>query len=178
MAAALELEIVTPRGIVLDTDVDEVVAPSVNGEFGVLPGHLPLLAALGTGLVHYTKSGKTTDVAVGRGFVEVLKDRALVLTDRYATKDDVDVLKVRERLKEVDSELERWEGDLSDPARLELIEEEQWLAAQLELIGDPPPPRVLDVSRAFDYAAVIPDAEAIDGEAPAIADDESDDADG
>ena len=111
----LQLEIVTPQGVVLTERVEEVVAPSVKGEFGVLAGHLPMLAALHTGLLHYRKGGTVTDVAVGSGFAEVLNDKALILTDRYIVADDVDVLKVRERLKEVDAELDKWDGELDDP---------------------------------------------------------------
>lgn len=150
------LEVVTPKGMALNEQVEEVIAPSVEGEFGVLPGHLPLLAALATGLVRYRLDGELHQVAVGAGFVEINKDHALVLTDRYTTKDEVDVLSVRERLKEVDEELESWQGELLDAHRLELIEEEQWLAAQLELIGDPPVSKVLVASRSLDYADVIP----------------------
>ncbi len=54
----IQLEIVTPRGRALTASVDEVTAPSVNGEFGVLPGHLPLLAALRTGIVSYRQGGR------------------------------------------------------------------------------------------------------------------------
>jgi F-type H+-transporting ATPase subunit epsilon len=156
----LQLEIVTPQGLVLSAEVDEVVAPSVNGEFGVLPGHLPLLAALHIGLLHYRKGNKLTDVAVGSGFAEVLHDKAIVLTDRYTTKDAVDVLAVRKKLKDVDNKLERWDGDLDDPERMALIEEEQWLAVQLELYGDPPQNRVLVEMRTNDYSDVIPEVEA------------------
>ncbi len=153
----LRLEIVTPKGVVLSEDVDEVVAPSVAGEFGVLPGHLPMLAALHIGLVRYRKPGGAhmTDVAVGSGFVEVKGERTLLLTDRFMKKDDVEVLEVRKRLSEVDRKIEAWAGELDDPARLELIEEEQWLAAQLELYGDPPVQRVLEHRRANDYAQLL-----------------------
>jgi F-type H+-transporting ATPase subunit epsilon len=136
----LRLEIVTPKGVVLSEDVEEVIAPSVRGEFGVLPGRLPMLAALATGIVRFKKvsASQLTDVAVGSGFVEVNGPKTLVLTDRFMAKDAVEVLSVRARLKEVDQKLETWQGELDDPMRLELIEEEQWLAAQLELYGDPP----------------------------------------
>ncbi len=153
---SLQLEIVTPKGVVLSTRVDEVVAPSVFGEFGVLAGHLPMLAALNTGLVHYQEGNSRVDVAVGGGFVEVLHDKALLLTDRYATKDDVDVLQVRQDLKKVDAKIEKWTGDLSDPERLALIEQEQWLATQLELLGDPPQAKVLEQSRSTEYAGLLP----------------------
>jgi F-type H+-transporting ATPase subunit epsilon len=155
----LLLEIVTPTGVALSERVDEIVAPSVQGEFGVLPGHLPMLAALDTGLLHYREGNKITDVAVGVGFAEVFRDKALVLTDRFMRKSEVDVLGVRERLKKVDKQLESWTGEGEDSHHLELIEEEQWLAAQLELHGDPPVPKVLSQARSVDYRDIIPEVE-------------------
>lgn len=141
------LEIVTPTGVPLRERVNELTAPSVAGEFGVLPGHLPLLAALRTGLVTYKQDGKENKFAVHHGFVEVVNDTALLLTEKFAKREDVDVVRVRKRLKEVDDELDHWTGELTDPRRAELIEEEQWLATQLELIGDPPLPMVREDTR-------------------------------
>ncbi len=146
-AETIQLEIVTPSGVKLRESVSDVNAPSVGGEFGVLPGHLPMLAALRTGIVTYHKGGEERKVAVHHGFVEVANDVALLLTERFIEKGDVDVVRVRLRLKEVDEELDHWQGELTDPRRRELIEEEQWLAAQLELIGDPPPPTVREDTR-------------------------------
>lgn len=157
--SGLQLQIVTPQGLVLEKRVDEVIAPSERGEFGVLSGHVPLLAALHIGLLHYREGNRVTDVAVGTGFAEILHDKALVLTDRFTTKDKVDVLAVRKALKDVDAKLERWDGDLADPERLALIEEEQWLAVQLELYGDPPQNRVLAESRSVDFTGVLPELE-------------------
>jgi len=161
------LEIVTPTGVALRKQVTDVTAPSVAGEFGVMPGHLPLLAALRTGLVSYHEGGKEFRLAVAHGFVEVVDDKALLLTERYINKDDVDVVRVRLRLKEVDAELDRWQGDLTDPKRRELIEEEQWLATQLELIGDPPLPLVREDTRFLaEHAEAPPVQEMIDGQHP------------
>ena len=82
-------------------------------------------------------------------------------------KDDVDVVKVRLRLKEVDEKLDRWQGDLTDPTRRELIEEEQWLATQLELIGDAPLPLVREDSRFLAaHAEAPPVHEMIEGQTP------------
>ncbi len=156
MADSILLEIVTPTGVALRERVAEVTAPSVAGEFGVLPGHLPLLAALRTGIVSYKKDGNDGRVAVHHGCVEVVNDHALLLTEGFIRKDDVDVVKVRMRLKEVDDELDHWHGELTDPKRKELIEEEQWLAAQLELIGDAPPPTVREDTRFLTEHAQAP----------------------
>jgi F-type H+-transporting ATPase subunit epsilon len=143
----ISLEIVTPTGVALRENVLELTAPSVAGEFGVLPGHLPVLAALRTGIVTYRQDGKENKVAVHHGFVEIVNDTALLLTERFAKPSDVQTVQVRKRLEEVDSELDHWEGELTDPRRVELIEEEQWLATQLELIGDAPPPMVREETR-------------------------------
>ena len=158
-AETIRLEIVTPTGVALSEQVNDVTAPSVEGEFGVFPGHLPLLAALRTGLVTYHQGGEEHQLAVAQGFVEVVHDTALLLTERFARKKDVDVVKVRLRLKDVDDELDHWQGDLTDPRRIELIEEEQWLAAQLELIGDPPPPTVREDTRFLAQNAEAPPVE-------------------
>ena len=133
------LEIVTPQGHALKEEVDDVAAPSVSGEFGVLPGHLPLLAALKTGIVTYHKGGQEKKLAVGDGFVEVKDDRALLLTYKVATRDQIDPVKVRLELKDVDHELEHYNGVPGSPEWLELVSREVWAAAQLELYGDPPP---------------------------------------
>jgi F-type H+-transporting ATPase subunit epsilon len=133
------LEIVTPQGLALKEDVDDVAAPSVSGEFGVLPGHLPLLAALKTGIVTYHQAGQEKKLAVADGFVEVKDDRALLLTDKIATREQIDPVKVRLELKDVDDQLDHYTGVPGSPEFLELVSREVWAAAQLELYGDPPP---------------------------------------
>jgi F-type H+-transporting ATPase subunit epsilon len=163
----IALEIVTPTGVALHEQVASVTAPSVAGEFGVLPGHLPLLAALRTGLVSFTVDGKEERVAVAHGFVEVNDDKALLLTEKFIRKENVDVVRVRLRLQEVDHELDHWQAELTDPRRTELIEEEQWLAAQLELIGDPPPATVREDTRFLSsHATPPPEAEFVSEQQP------------
>jgi len=141
-APRIHLEIVTPDGVKLDEQVTEVTAPSVDGEFGVLPGHRPLLAALKTGIVTYKQDGETHRVAVGAGFVEVADDEELVLTDHFMREGEVDPVRARLELKEADQALAAFEGDPASPEYAEIVERELWAAAQLELYGDPPPPTV------------------------------------
>ncbi|PIE05290.1 MAG: H(+)-transporting ATPase, partial [Sorangium cellulosum] len=90
-AGKIRLEVVTPEGTALNELVDELTSPSVKGQFGVLPGHLPLLAALRTGIISYRSGGKNVTCAVGPGFVEVADDHAILLTDRFSDKDAIDV---------------------------------------------------------------------------------------
>ena len=141
-ADKLELEIVTPEGVQLDETIDELTAPSVDGEFGVLPGHRPLLAALQTGLISFRVGNKTTQVAVGPGFVEIHEDKATVLTDKFSTKEQIDPVRVRLELKDADAALDNFKGEPKDPEYLDLVQRELWAASLLELYGDPPPPTI------------------------------------
>jgi F-type H+-transporting ATPase subunit epsilon len=154
MADKIQLEIVTPRGRALAAQVDEVTAPSVAGEFGVLPGHLPLLTALRTGIVTYRQGTDTKRCAVGGGFAEAGPDRLIMLTDEYTEREGIDPVIVRKELAEVEDQLRKLESvpivaadakgaapDLAEARarRDQLIARENWLAVQLELYGDPPP---------------------------------------
>ena len=146
MADTIHLEVVTPDGLKLAADVSEFTAPSVDGEFGVLPGHVPLLAALATGIVSYTLGGEKHAVAIGSGFAEVSDDKALLITDRFIKKEDIDPVVVRLALKEADEALDKFDGDLQGAAYGDLVARELWAAAELELYGDPPPPRMKTLS--------------------------------
>jgi F-type H+-transporting ATPase subunit epsilon len=152
-AERIELEIVTPRKRELAATVDEVTAPSVQGEFGVLPGHLPLLAALRTGLVTYRQGGETKRVAIGPGFAEAGPEKLVILTDEFMDREHIDPVVVRKDLAEVQEQLHKLEAvpivapdakgadAAAADARAQrevLIARENWCAAQLELYGDPP----------------------------------------
>ena len=141
-----QLEIITPDGVQLRESIDELTAPSVSGQFGVLPGHRPMLATLTTGIISYIKGGVTTQVAVGAGYVEIQGDRAVVLTDRFSNKATIDPVRVRLDLKEADAALDSFTGEAGSSDHTELIKRELWAAALLELYGDPPPPTL----RGFD----------------------------
>jgi F-type H+-transporting ATPase subunit epsilon len=142
----IQLEIVTPRGRALDVSADEVTAPSVSGEFGVMPGHLPLLAALRTGIVTYRQGTETKKCAVGAGFAEAGPNKVSILTDEYIEREQIDPVIVRKELAEVQAEIAKADqkpidttDEEADEALALLVLKENWLAAQLELYGDPPP---------------------------------------
>ncbi|MEK6607279.1 MAG: ATP synthase F1 subunit epsilon [Myxococcota bacterium] len=106
---ALHVEVVTPRGAALSADADEVVAPGVLGEFGVLPGHLPLLSGLRPGVLRLRHGGKQELVAVGAGFVQVgARDHVIVLTETCEKSAQVDVEVARRDLAAADEKLRAW----------------------------------------------------------------------
>lgn len=101
--ATLKLEIVTPDRKVLSEDVEYVGAPGIQGEFGVLPSHVPFLSALGVGNLHYKQDGKTFYVFVAGGFAEVSNNQVTILAEvaEKATEIDVDrAQKAKDRAEE------------------------------------------------------------------------------
>jgi hypothetical protein len=79
MAQQLQLDVVTPERRVLSEAVDTTTIPGLNGELGILPGHTPLISQLKTGILTYTHDGRTSQLHVSGGFVEVRDDRVSVL---------------------------------------------------------------------------------------------------
>ncbi len=88
---ALQLEIVTPDKIVLSEAVDYVGAPGFEGEFGVLPNHIPFLAALQIGLLHYKVAGQIRNVFVSGGFAEVSDNKVSILAESAERAEDIDI---------------------------------------------------------------------------------------
>jgi F-type H+-transporting ATPase subunit epsilon len=98
MAENLRLEMVTPYKKVLSTEVDEVTAPGLIGEFGILPGHTPMLTTLKIGELIYRAGGETFHVAVNWGYVEVEDDRVTVLVETAEPADDIDMERAKAAL--------------------------------------------------------------------------------
>jgi len=87
----LQLEIVTPRGTVFSDRVEAVRAPGVDGYFGVLPGHTPLMTALQIGEIRVRRAGEVVRFATTGGFAEVLPNRVIILAETAEREDQIDV---------------------------------------------------------------------------------------
>ena len=90
MADGLTLEIAMPTRLVVSEHVDEVVAPGIEGYFGVLPGHAPFLTTLGVGVLTYRIGREEVRLALAGGFCEVRRDKVIVLADSTERPDEVD----------------------------------------------------------------------------------------
>jgi F-type H+-transporting ATPase subunit epsilon len=84
------LEVVTPMGLLLREEVDEVIAPGEDGYFGVRPGHTPFLSTLGLGEISYRVGGQWLHLTCFWGFCEVLPDRVNVLAEMGERPEDID----------------------------------------------------------------------------------------
>jgi len=118
MAEKMKLEIVTPYGKVVDTDVDEVVAAGALGEFGVLPGHAPLLTLLKIGELCYKVDSVLTCMAVNTGYFEVRDNRIIVIAETAENGKDIDV----ERAKAACARAEEALKTATDDKDIKLLE--------------------------------------------------------
>jgi F-type H+-transporting ATPase subunit epsilon len=143
----MKLSLTTPKGALVDTDVDEVTAPGDLGELGVLPGHVPLMTALRPGVLSYKAKDHDGIVAVGQGFLQVAplpraadapgRDRVLVLVDQALAAADIDRQAAARELAEADKELAAWKGEL-DGAYQALILRRGWAQARLDAAARAP----------------------------------------
>jgi F-type H+-transporting ATPase subunit epsilon len=90
VADRLSLEIATPTRLAVAETVDEVVAPGIEGYFGVLPGHAPFLTTLGIGVLTYRQGREERHLAVSGGFAEVRNDKVIVLADTAEMPEEID----------------------------------------------------------------------------------------
>ena len=86
----LDLTIVTPSGTAYRGDVDSVVLPGSEGDFGVLPGHERFLTALRTGEVQIETGGQKIFAAASEGFADVSAEQVTVLVDSCELAGDID----------------------------------------------------------------------------------------
>lgn len=103
----IKLAIVTPEKDALNMECDEVVAPGINGEIGLLPGHVPLITALKPGVLTVVHGSKRSFHAVSSGYAEVEGDKVTVLTAACEAADEVDVERARRSLSDAEAKLEK-----------------------------------------------------------------------
>jgi F-type H+-transporting ATPase subunit epsilon len=117
----LTLEIVTPEARVYSESVDTVVIPTVEGEIGILPGHIPLVTQVGAGELRATKGGVTQLLVVGGGFAQVTGEKVSILAERAIEENKIDQHTVEDAMKRAEealrtkeslgaAEIERLEG--------------------------------------------------------------------
>jgi F-type H+-transporting ATPase subunit epsilon len=77
----LKVSVISPESVLFEGETDSVVAPAYDGEVGILTGHAPLMALLGTGQLRLgSGSGRTFNVS--GGFMQVLNDQVRIVTEK------------------------------------------------------------------------------------------------
>lgn len=111
--AQLNLKIVTPEKEVFNLPVDEVVIPSAEGELGILPHHINLMAKIIPGELKIKIGSKVEVLATGNGFIQVTDNVATILTDMAVEEKEIDEKIVEEAKKRAEQALQNKEN-LSD----------------------------------------------------------------
>lgn len=129
--SALKLEVATPKGLALATEASSIQAPSVLGELGVLPGHIPALTSLQCGVLKYVQDGKKRVAAIDRGFLEVEPGKVIILTEAFARPEDVDVEAAKTALADAEKRLSSIPADTTTAAYQEALRDQAWARARL-----------------------------------------------
>lgn len=92
----LTVDVLTPQDKIYEGDADMVIAPTVNGEIGILPGHVSLLTQIMPGELQVRNGGKTSYVAIFGGYLEVSGNHVNILGDSAMRAGDIEITKVEQ----------------------------------------------------------------------------------
>ncbi len=118
MADKINLEIVTPTKVVLNTEVEVVAAPGALGEFGVLPGHVPFITTLSPGLVKYSEGSSEKSFFIPGGIFNVEGDKAKILTQSAELPSDIDSTEANRQLEDIQNIIDGFDGTEDELAEL------------------------------------------------------------
>src|SRR3989442_14528467 len=103
--AKILLEIVTPDKLLLSKEVDEVICPGADGDFGVLPGHCQFLSALRVGELQYRIGEERHYFSVMWGFADVTPTRVTVLAEVAEKAEDIDIESAQAKVLEAEAKV-------------------------------------------------------------------------
>jgi F-type H+-transporting ATPase subunit epsilon len=134
----MHLTVTTPRGYLVQIEAEELVAPGILGEFGVLPGHIPFMSVLKPGVLSYRSKEGVKYLAVGDGILQVARtndgDKIDVLVNRGEHGKDVDREAAAKELAAADAELAKSKAESA--AELKPMQDRRaWAAAQVDASG-------------------------------------------
>ena len=119
MDKKLHLKITTHEKVVFDADVDEIYTKGTQGEFGILPNHIPFMSALDVGVTKVVIDGKPEYFTTMGGVFQLKNNEALILTQTAEKGSDIDIERAEEAKKRAEERLEN-EPDTSDVQRAEV----------------------------------------------------------
>src|SRR5213593_2692823 len=118
----IQLQIVSADRSLVNEQVDEVEIPGSDGFFGVLPGHTPLLAVLGTGELWYRQGQEKHYLAIAFGFAEVQPDGVTILAQIAEKADEIDPARAEAAKKRAEERLAKPAVDVDfERARISLL---------------------------------------------------------
>lgn len=111
------LEVVTPQRLTVSEEVEELMAPGVEGYFGVWPGHTPFMTTLKIGELSYKRRGEERFLAVSWGYAEIGSEKAIILVETAERAEEIDLARAEEARARAEERLRRWGDPTIDFAR-------------------------------------------------------------
>jgi F-type H+-transporting ATPase subunit epsilon len=112
MADQVHFELVSPERLELSTDVEMVVVPGTEGDFGVLPGHMPLISTIRPGIIYVFRDGKVSErIFVEGGFAEVTQESCTILAEHAKTVGEIDAGKAAQLAQDAKEDAEDAKDD-------------------------------------------------------------------
>jgi len=112
MSNKLEINIITPTSTLEFLDVDYLKAPSTEGSFGVLPGHISSIIALGVGEVKISTNNKTIYYATSGGFVDINNDKIILVLETAEEASNIDLNRAEKSLDKAQNYLDDKSNDV------------------------------------------------------------------
>lgn len=136
MARTLLCEIVTPERIVYTNEVEMVIAPTVDGEIGILPLHVPLVTVLAAGelRVRYNDGKDVEWFAISGGYLQIHEDKVIVLADNAQPASLIDVERARVAKEHLEVRMQELKDTSADPAARDTCDYDlKWCETQLKV---------------------------------------------
>lgn len=96
----IKFEIVTPEHVVLKQEALQITVPTKSGEITILPDHIPLISILKPGVIEVKRVDNVVEImSVSGGFIEVLKDKIVILADTAERAEELDITRIEEAKK-------------------------------------------------------------------------------
>lgn len=128
--STLKLKIITPEKVAFEDDVNMVTVPSAQGEMGILPHHIDIMAKVVPGELKIKKGEKLAFMAVGNGFLQISNNIVTLLSDLAEDAASIDEKAVEEAKKRAEKVLEE---KLSDEEYAETFAALERALAQLKV---------------------------------------------
>ncbi len=121
MSKKLKLKIITPQGILVDTEVDSVYSKSIEGKFGILPGHISYMTDLDIGVTEYKADNKKEFISTMGGVIQVKKNTVTILSDTAELGEQIDIARARTAKERAEARLKAGAPDIdADRAQVAL----------------------------------------------------------
>ena len=129
--ATFHFDLVSPEKMAFSGEVDQVDIPGAEGDFGVLAGHAPVVAAVRPGILTITTGGAHQKIIVLGGLAEISEKGLTVLADVATSIEDLDRAKFAETIAEMEENLKEHEGTELDQA-IERLDHFKSIQGQLQ----------------------------------------------